>query len=72
MRHPQNADGKFWINQEECVGCQVCTTEAPANVRYDEDANKSYVFKQPENDTELHQMREAVELCPALAPKEDS
>ena len=71
MRHPQNAEGKFWINQEECVGCQVCTTEAPENVRYDEDANKSYVFKQPENDTELHQMREAVELCPALAPKED-
>ena len=71
MRHPQNAEGKFWIHQEECVGCQVCTTEAPANIRYDASAGKSYVFKQPENDAELHAVREAVELCPALAPKED-
>ena len=71
MKHPQNAEGKFWIDQEVCVGCQVCTTEAPENVRYDEDANKSYVFKQPENDAETHAMREAVELCPTLAPRED-
>lgn len=70
-RHPNNAEGKFWIEQDECVGCQVCTSEAPANIRYDDSVGKSYVFKQPENDAELHAVREAVDLCPALAPKED-
>ena len=71
MKHPQNADGKFWIEQEECIACQVCTGEAPANITFDDDTGKSYVFKQPENDAELAAVREAVEMCPVLAPKED-
>lgn len=70
MRHPQNAEGKFWIDQEMCVGCQVCTGEAPDNITYDDAASKSYVSKQPENDVELAAVREAVEMCPVLAPKE--
>ena len=72
MRHPQNAEGNFWINQDECVACAVCVGEAPENIRFDDAAGKSYVFKQPENDTELAAVREAVEMCPVLAPKEDS
>ena len=70
MKHPQNAEGKFWIEQEECIACRVCTGEAPANIRFDEDTGKSYVFKQPENDAELAAVREAVEMCPVLAPRE--
>ncbi len=70
-KHPQNAEGKFWINQEACVACQVCTGEAPANIRFDAAAGKSYVFKQPETDQELDAVREAVVLCPVEAPKED-
>ena len=71
MRHPQNAEGKFWIEQDECVACAVCVGEAPQNICFDDAAGKSYVFKQPENDTELAAVREAVEMCPVLAPKED-
>ena len=70
-RHSQNAAGKFWIDQELCVGCQVCTGEAPDNITFDSAAGKSYVSKQPENDAELAAVREAVELCPTSAPKED-
>ena len=70
-RHPNNAEGRFWIEQDECVACQVCTAEAPENIRYDDVAGKSYVFKQPENDAELAAVHEAVEMCPVLAPKED-
>lgn len=70
MRHPQNADGRFWIHQEECVGCQTCTTAAPANVRYDEDAGKSYVFRQPADDREAAMLREAITSCPVEAPRE--
>ena len=69
-KHPQNAEGKFWIDQEVCVACQVCTCEAPANIKYDDAAGKSYVFKQPETDDELHAVREAVILCPVEAPRE--
>ena len=71
-KHPQNAEGKFWIDQEACVACQVCTGEAPANIRFDAAAGKSYVYKQPETDDELHAVHEAVELCPVEAPKEDN
>ncbi len=71
MRHSQNAVGKFWIDQKACIACTVCVEEAPNNIRHDEDADKSYVFKQPETDEELHALREAVIMCPVLAPKED-
>lgn len=71
MKHPQNAEGNFWIEQDECVACQVCIGEAPENFRFDDVSGKSYVFKQPENDAELAAVREAVEMCPVLAPKED-
>lgn len=71
MKHPQNAEGKFWIEQDECIACEVCGREAPSNIRFDDDAGKSYVFKQPENEAELAAVREAVEMCPVLAPRED-
>lgn len=70
-KHPQNAEGKFWIDQDECVACGVCYAEAPDNIRLDESAQKSYVFKQPENEEEVHAVKEAVALCPVEAPKEE-
>ena len=53
------------------MACQVCTGEALRIFRFDDASGKSYVFKQPENDAELAAVREAVEMCPVLAPKED-
>jgi ferredoxin len=71
-KHPNNAEGKFWIDQEVCVACCVCIGEAPENIKFDDDAGKSYVVKQPENDAELAAVREAVTLCPVEAPREDA
>lgn len=70
-RHSQNAEGKFWIDQELCVACQVCIGEAPDNIRFDSAVGKSYVFKQPETAEEIHALSEAIILCPVEAPKED-
>jgi ferredoxin len=70
-KHPNNAEGKYWIEQDECVACGVCYAEAPANIRFDDATSKSYVYKQPQNDVELAAVRGAVEMCPVLAPKED-
>ena len=69
-KHSNNAEGKFWIEQDECVACQVCTAEAPENIRFDNASGKSYIFKQPDSDAELTAVREALEMCPVLAPKE--
>jgi len=72
MRHPQNAEGRFWIDQELCVGCQVCTGEAHDNIVFDSATGKSYISKQPKNDAELAAVHEAVVLCPVSAPKDDA
>lgn len=69
-KHPQNAEGKFWIDQDMCVACVVCPAEAPNNIRFDDVAVKSYVFKQPETDEETAAVREAMVMCPVEAPKE--
>lgn len=71
MKHPQNAEGKFWLEQDLCVACQVCIGEAPNNIKFDPAAGKSYVYKQPETPEEIHALREAVILCPVEAPRED-
>lgn len=72
MRHAQNAEGRFWIDQEICVGCSSCFEEAPDNMRYDPSTGKSYVYKQPENDAEIAAVREAMDVCPVEAPREDA
>ena len=70
MRHPQNAEGTFWIDQDVCVACCVCLGEAPENIKFDDAGGKSYVFKQPENDVELAAVRESMTMCPVEAPRE--
>ena len=72
MRHAQNAEGAFWIDQNICVACCVCIGEAPENIRFDDAVGKSYVYKQPENDNELAAVRESSTMCPVEAPREDA
>ena len=67
MRHPQNAEGKFWINQNTCMECAACFVEAPNNIRLDEVVGMSYVFKQPETEEEVRQVRVAISVCPVEA-----
>jgi len=71
MRHPQNAEGRFWINQYVCMECASCFVEAPNNIRLDEVVGMSYVFKQPETEEELRQVHEAIRCCPVEAIEEN-
>jgi ferredoxin len=71
MKHPNNAEGKYWVHQDECVACQVCIGEASENFRFDDATGKSYIFKQPENDAEMAAVLDAIEMCPVLAPRAD-
>jgi len=70
-KHPQNAEGKFWVDQDVCMFCRACDAEAPDNIRFNEIVGMSYVFKQPETEDELQAVREAIRCCPVEAIVED-
>lgn len=67
IKHPQNAEGKFWIDQDVCCACAACFVEAPDNIRFDEEVGMSYVFKQPGTIKEFQAVREAIRCCPVEA-----
>jgi ferredoxin len=69
-KNSENIPGKFYVDSQ-CIDCDLCRETAPANFTRAEDEGYSYVFKQPENDEELAQCREAMEGCPVEAIGED-
>jgi ferredoxin len=67
---PDNVPGKFYVDRE-CILCSVCSDAAPKNFKMSEDEDHDHVFKQPTNDSELAQCREAMENCPVEAIGQD-
>ncbi len=71
-KHPLNAKGKFYIDQNTCLCSDACKYVAPNNFDYDASSNLGYyVSKQPETAQELEQMCEAINSCPVEAILED-
>ncbi|HRH47053.1 MAG TPA: ferredoxin [Pyrinomonadaceae bacterium] len=71
-KHPLNAKGKFYIDQNTCLCSDACKTVAPNNFDYVNDGDYGYfVSKQPETAEELKQMREAIRCCPVEAILDD-
>jgi ferredoxin len=70
-RHPLNAEGKFWVDQEVCLACDTCQFEASNNFSFDKEIGLSYVSKQPENEDELEAVRKAIFVCAVEAIIED-
>lgn len=70
-RHHLNAEGRFWIDKDVCLACSACEEESPNNIKYDSKTGTSYIFKQPENELELQQVRNAVMCCCVEAIIED-
>lgn len=69
-KNVENVPGKFYVDSQ-CIDCDLCRETAPNNFTRAEDEGYSYVFKQPTNDEELAQSREAMEGCPVEAIGED-
>jgi len=69
-KNSENIAGKFYVDSQ-CIDCDLCRETAPNNFTRAEDEGYSYVFKQPENDEETAQCREAMEGCPVEAIGED-
>ncbi len=69
-KNSENLAGKFYVDSQ-CIDCDLCRETAPNNFARSEDEGYSYVFKQPENDEETSQCREAMEGCPVEAIGDD-
>ena len=65
-KQPENISGKYYVDTE-CIDCDVCRDTAPMNFTRQEDAGYSYVYKQPDNEEEEEQCKEAMESCPVEA-----
>ncbi len=69
-RYPENLPGKYYVDNQ-CIDCDLCRETAPYNFTRSDDEGYSYVYKQPENDEEMAQCREAIEGCPVEAIGDD-
>jgi ferredoxin len=62
-KNPRNIHGPFYVD-DTCIDCDICRENAPAFFRRDEETGFSYVWKQPETDTETALAKTALEGCP--------
>ena len=69
-RWEDSAEGAFYVDKQ-CILCGVCTDVAPNNFKESEDGEHEICFKQPENDEEMAQCRQAMEECPVEAIGDD-
>ena len=69
-KHEGGVDGKYYVDTQ-CIDCDLCRQTAPTNYKRNETGGYSFVFKQPENETEEAQCKEAMEGCPVEAIGDD-
>lgn len=62
----ENVPGQFYVD-EGCIGCRLCTNDAPENFKMTDDGSTAFVFKQPENDSETKDCENAIDSCPVDA-----
>ncbi len=53
---------KVRIDQDECIGCEVCVETCPAVFAFDEDAGKATVIE--DSDPKEDCVEEAIASCP--------
>ncbi len=69
-KYSENIKGKYYVD-DMCIDCDVCRETAPKNFTREEDKGYSFVYKQPENDEEEEQCKDAMESCPVEAIGDD-
>ena len=63
---PQNAGGKFYVDQQ-CIDCDLCRETAPSFFQRHDEGGYSFVHKQPTTEEDIAQCMEALEGCPVEA-----
>lgn len=66
QRWPENAPGRFFVDQE-CIDCDLCRTTAPQNFARSEEGGYSFVSRQPADAQELQDCQQALADCPVEA-----
>jgi ferredoxin len=69
-KYPENIEGNFYVD-DQCIDCDLCREHAPDNFTRQSEEGYSYVYKQPQNDEELAECKEAMENCPVEAIGDD-
>jgi len=67
---PENLQGKYYVD-EECIDCELCHDIAPDNFFEQTEKGYHYIGKQPETETEIGLVEEAIESCPTEAIGDD-
>ena len=62
----ENVEGRYFVDSE-CIDCDACRESAPNNFTREPDEGYSYVFKQPVNEEEEKECKEAMDACPVEA-----
>jgi ferredoxin len=65
-KYTDNITGTYYVDNQ-CIDCDLCRETAPDNFKRNDDGGYSFVYKQPENDTETARCKEAKEGCPVEA-----
>jgi ferredoxin len=66
----ENVPGKYYVD-DQCIACGVCEGTAPENFKMNSDGTHAYVAKQPENDVEEGQVKDAMSSCPSNSIGDD-
>ncbi len=62
--------GKYYVDRS-CISCDACITAAPDNFVMNDDDGHALVSRQPANEEEEEQCKEALEGCPVEAIGDD-
>ena len=65
-RYEDNVIGRYFVDAQ-CIDCDLCRETAPNNFTRQTEEGYSYVYKQPEDDLEEKECKEAMENCPVEA-----
>ncbi len=65
-RYEDNVIGRYFVDTQ-CIDCDLCRETAPNNFTRQAEEGYSYVYKQPEDDLEEKECKEAMENCPVEA-----
>lgn len=55
---------RFEVDEDDCIGCLLCSERAPSNLTIPTGSSVAQVFKQPESPEEEEACLEAAEYCP--------
>ncbi|HPD18773.1 MAG: ferredoxin [Candidatus Goldbacteria bacterium] len=66
----ENVTGKYYVD-DQCIACGVCEGTAPENFKLNNDGTHAFVAKQPENDVEENQVKDAMNSCPSNSIGDD-